>query len=170
MRPTQLLAPTTLFMALSTTCAVAQTDAPGLKWRPAPAMFPKGAEMAVIQGDPGSSSLFTVRLRLPAGYRLAPHTHPTDEKLTVIRGALAVGQGASVSPTGMQTLTAGKSVTEPASEAHYAIARTATEVQVHARGPFEMKYINPADVPLAAKAPSATTPAAIALTKAAVKR
>ncbi|MEO5798274.1 MAG: cupin domain-containing protein [Gemmatimonadales bacterium] len=170
MRPTKLLVPTTLLMALSTTGASAQTDTPGLKWRAAPAIFPKGAEMAVIQGDPGSSSLFTVRLRLPAGYRLAPHIHPTDHKLTVIHGSYAVGMGASISPTDMRTMGPGESITEPSSEAHYAIARTATEVQLRAKGPFRMTYINPADIPPAAQLASAIPSKRVPITKVLAKR
>jgi quercetin dioxygenase-like cupin family protein len=49
--------------------------------------------MAVLQGNPGGTGLFTVRLRFPNGYRLAPHTHPTDENVTVISGTFLVGMG-----------------------------------------------------------------------------
>lgn len=49
--------------------------------------------VAVLQGDPGSNALFTVRLRLPNGYKLPPHTHPTDEHVTVISSTFLVGMG-----------------------------------------------------------------------------
>ena len=56
---------------------------PEPKWGPAPAIFPAGAQMEVLQGDPGGANMFTVRLRFPEGYRIAPHTHPTDEHVNV---------------------------------------------------------------------------------------
>lgn len=123
----------------------------GLTWGPAPAIFPTGAQMAVVQGDPSSKAMFAVRFRFPDGYRLAPHTHPSDENVTVIRGTFRVGMGKTVSTKDMMTLTVGGFVTAPANMAHYAIATGVTEVQVHAMGPFALTYVNPADIPKAAK-------------------
>jgi quercetin dioxygenase-like cupin family protein len=66
----------------------------GIKFGPAPAVFPAGAEMAVLQGDPGvAGAIFTVRLRFPDGYVLPAHFHPTDEHVTVISGKFLVGIG-----------------------------------------------------------------------------
>ena len=60
--------------------------------------------MAVLQGDPGTSNLFTVRLRFPDGYKIAPHTHPTDEYVTVVAGTFRVGMGKKFETKGMLTL------------------------------------------------------------------
>jgi quercetin dioxygenase-like cupin family protein len=124
--------------------------APEIKWGPAPAIFPPGAQMAVMQGDPSSATLFTVRLRMPDGYKIPPHTHPTDEHVTVISGHFHVGMGKTFAQDGMLTLPAGGFITAPAKEAHYASTQGATVVQVHAMGPFAMTYVNPADTPKAA--------------------
>jgi quercetin dioxygenase-like cupin family protein len=120
---------------------------PALKWGPAPAVFPAGAQMAVVQGDPSGNALFTVRLRLPNGYKFPPHTHPTDEHVTVISGTFLVGMGTSFDTKKMMKLTAGGFATAPAQGAHYALAKGPTEVQVHAIGPFAITYVNPADSP-----------------------
>lgn len=122
------------------------------KWGPAPAVFPAGAQMAVLEGDPGGNGLFTVRLRLPDGYKIAPHTHPTDENVTVISGTFRVGMGDKFENKGMLTLHAGAFVTAPQKMAHYAVASGETVVQVHAIGPFALTYVNPADMPKAAAA------------------
>jgi quercetin dioxygenase-like cupin family protein len=106
--------------------------------------------MAVLQGNPGSSELFTVRLRLPNGYRLAPHRHPTDEHVTVISGTFLVGMGETADLNNTMKLKAGGFVTAPANHAHFAAAQGPTVVQVHAMGPFAMTYVNPADTPRAA--------------------
>ena len=124
---------------------------PELAWGPAPAIFPAGAEMAVLQGNPAAHEMFAVRLRFPSGYRIAPHTHPTDEHVTVISGTLLLGMGERFDEKGMTALKAGGFVTAPADHAHYVEARGRTEVQVHAMGPFALTYVNPADTPAAAR-------------------
>jgi quercetin dioxygenase-like cupin family protein len=137
-------------MAAQTAAAESDKRSDDLHWGPAPAIFPAGAQMAVLQGDPGSTNLFTVRLRFPNGYKIAPHTHPTDEHVTVISGTFLVGMGTTVDKKSMMALKAGGFVTAPANHAHYAAAQGPTVVQVHAIGPFAMTYSNPADTPKAA--------------------
>jgi quercetin dioxygenase-like cupin family protein len=135
--------------AASAQASASHAGPPAVKWGPAPAVFPAGAQMAVMQGNPGSNGLFTVRLRFPNGYRVAPHTHPTDEHITVISGRLGVGMGKTADAKQMMTLGAGEFATAPANAPHYAQARGATVVQVHAMGPFALTYVNPADTPKA---------------------
>ena len=47
-----------------------------VKWGAAPASVPPGAQGAVLQGDPAKAGPFTLRLKLPDGYRIPPHYHP----------------------------------------------------------------------------------------------
>ncbi len=105
----------------------------------------------MLEGNPGGNDLFTVRLRMPDGYKIAPHTHPTDENVTVISGSFSVGMGKTMDTKTMMRLNAGGFVTAPANGAHYAVAHGVTVVQVHAIGPFAMTYVNPADTPPAAR-------------------
>jgi quercetin dioxygenase-like cupin family protein len=123
------------------------SPAPAISWGPAPAVFPPGAQMAVVQGDPSSAGLFIVRLRFPSGYRIAPHTHPTDEHITVLGGTFLVGMGATRDEAAMTAVPTGGAVTAPAQHAHYAEARGATTVQINSMGPFALTYVNPADLP-----------------------
>ena len=118
-----------------------------LKWGPAPPIFEKGASMAVVSGDPSQAAPFVVRLKIPAGYKINPHFHPTDENVTVISGTFAVGMGDTFSATGMKILPAGGFALLPAQMHHYAMAKVPTVVQVHAMGPFALTYVNPADDP-----------------------
>ena len=133
------------------TLATAPNAEPALTWGPAPAVFAPGAQFAVLQGNPMSAGEYTVRLRMPDGYRIAPHTHPTDEHVTVISGTFAVGMGERFRADSMAALGAGGFVTAPAGHAHYAAARGVTVVQVHGVGPFALTYVNPADLPVAAR-------------------
>lgn len=117
------------------------------KWGPAPAVFPAGAQIEVLQGDPGQNALFTVRLEFPDAYRIPAHYHPTDEHITVISGTFLVGMGDTLDAAKTKALVAGGFVTAGANMNHYAIARGRTVVQVHAMGPFVLTYVNPKDDP-----------------------
>ena len=122
--------------------------APDIKWGPAPPIFPAGAQFAVVQGDPSvPGAIFTVRLRFPNGYILPPHTHPTDEHVTVLRGTFLVGLGENFSNDGLTALKDGGFITAPAHMAHFATTHGVTEVQVHALGPFQLTYVHPQDDP-----------------------
>jgi hypothetical protein len=39
-----------------------------IKWAPAPASVPPGAEVAVLYGDPSKEGVFAMRLKVPKGY------------------------------------------------------------------------------------------------------
>jgi hypothetical protein len=121
----------------------------GIVFGPAPPVFPAGAEMAVLQGDPSvAGAIFTVRLRLPGGYVIPPHWHPTDENVTVISGRFLVGLGDTFDKEALlPPLRAGGFITAPANANHFATTKGRTIVQVHAIGPFQMTYVNPADDP-----------------------
>jgi quercetin dioxygenase-like cupin family protein len=121
---------------------------PQLTWGPAPPIFPKGAQFAVVQGDPSVPGvIFTVRLRFPNGYVLPPHWHPTDEHVTVLHGTFLVGMGENFSRDGLTVLRQDGFITAPAHMAHFATTRGVTEVQVHAIGPFQLTYVHPQDDP-----------------------
>jgi quercetin dioxygenase-like cupin family protein len=123
-----------------------------LKWGPAPPFLPAGATFAVVEGDPGQPGAFTLRLRMPAGYRIAPHSHPTDEVVTVRRGTLNVGMGDSWQATRMHPLAVNKTETMKARENHYVRAVGRTEVEIKGTGPFEITYVKPSDDPRNKKA------------------
>src|SRR5438046_2335996 len=57
-----------------------------IKWKEGPASLPPGAKMAVLEGDPTKEGPFTMRVTLPDGYSVPPHTHPAVEHVTVISG------------------------------------------------------------------------------------
>jgi quercetin dioxygenase-like cupin family protein len=121
----------------------------GITFGPAPTVFPAGAEMAVLQGDPSvAGAIFTVRLRFPDGYVIRAHWHPTDENVTVISGKFLVGLGDKFDKEALlPPLRAGGFITAPANANHFATVKGRTIVQIHAIGPFEMTYVNPADDP-----------------------
>src|SRR5438093_4683508 len=116
-------------------------------WGPAPAVFPKGARMAVVSGDPGKAGPFTVELAMPSGYKIPPHFHPTDETVEVKKGTLLVGMGDMFDASQAKPMKAGAKASMPANAHHFAAAKGATRIAVTAMGPFGMTYVNPADDP-----------------------
>jgi len=123
-----------------------------IKWGDPPPVFAKGMLFAVISGDPSKEGLYVIRAKLPAGYKIMPHFHPTDEAVTVITGTFALGMGDKFDAKTMTKLPAGGYALLPAAMHHYAMATTATTIQVHGTGPFSLTYVNPADDPSAAPA------------------
>lgn len=139
-------------------CVVAEAQAPTgpahilvtpseIKWGAPPPVFEKAASFAVISGDPGKPGLYVVRLKMPAGYKIAPHWHPTAEHVTVLSGTLALGMGEKFDRAKMNDVPAGGYALLPAEMRHFAMATTATTIEVYGQGPFALTYVNPADDP-----------------------
>ena len=122
-----------------------------IKWGDAPPSLPKGAKIAVLQGDPGKAGPFVIRLQAPGGYKIAPHWHTQDEQLTVISGTLYVGLGDKFDKRAAHALATGGFHFLPGKEHHYAFANGRTIVQINGNGPFDINYINPTDDPQKAK-------------------
>jgi quercetin dioxygenase-like cupin family protein len=116
-------------------------------WGPAPAILPVGARLAVLEGDPSKAGPFTMRLALPAGYRIPPHFHPVDEHVTVLSGAFQVGMGDTFDERKLTTLPVGTFGVIPPDMRHFARADSATVIQLHGMGPWRLTYVNPADQP-----------------------
>jgi quercetin dioxygenase-like cupin family protein len=110
-------------------------------------VFPAGAQIAIVSGDPGKAGPFTIQLKLPDGWMIPPHSHPTDEHLQTIEGTFMYAMGDTVKKADMKALHVGQSATVPATMHHYAGAKGATIIQVSGMGPFVLTYVNPADDP-----------------------
>jgi quercetin dioxygenase-like cupin family protein len=122
--------------------------APGdIEWAPGPASIPDGAEAAVLYGNPGEDVLFALRLRLPAGYHLPPHTHPRPEVVTVISGAFHVGMGDEATRNDLQALEAGSFFAFEPGMAHFAYTDEETVIQLNSIGPWSIDYVDSADDP-----------------------
>jgi quercetin dioxygenase-like cupin family protein len=122
-------------------------NASQLEWAPAPNFVPEGAQLSVLSGDPSKDGLYVIRLKMPAGYKIPAHNHPTTEMVTVISGDFHLGMGDKLDEEKSMLLTAGGYAEAPAHMNHYAWANSPTIVQVHGQGPFAITYVNPADDP-----------------------
>ena len=118
-----------------------------LVWKDGPASLPKGAQIAVLEGDPSKEGSFVFRIKAPDGYRIPPHTHPKMERVTVISGTFNIGMGKKFDQTATKAMPAGTyGYWEPDME-HFVWIKGETVAQFHGIGPWVIKYVNPEDDP-----------------------
>ncbi len=118
-----------------------------VKWQDGPPSLPKGAQMAVLEGDPSKEGAFVMRAKLPDGYKIPAHTHLKDERVTVIAGTLNLGMGAKFDEKEVMALPAGSYARMPAGMKHYAWAKGETVIQINGEGPWNIEYVDPKDDP-----------------------
>ena len=118
-----------------------------VKWSPGPASLAKGSEMAVIYGDPSKEGLFAMRLKLPKGFQIAPHSHPKPEVVTVISGTFRIGMGETADSSKAQALPAGGIFAFSPGMTHFASTDEDTIIQLNSVGPWSVNYVNPKDDP-----------------------
>jgi quercetin dioxygenase-like cupin family protein len=118
-----------------------------IKWVEGPPSLPKGAMIAVLEGDPGKEGLFVFRAKVPDGYRVPPHTHSKTERVTVISGTFHIGMGERFDMKATQAMPAGSYGYWPAGMTHFVWAEGETVLQFHGMGPWTIEYINADDDP-----------------------
>ena len=119
-----------------------------LKWADVPSL-PPGAKIAVIEGPMSEAVPFTVRIRVPANYRIPPHWHPAVERVTVLSGVFHMGVGDKLDPQKSMPLATGHMMILQAKTPHFAWTQEETVIQLHGTGPWGITYVNPADDPRA---------------------
>ena len=119
-----------------------------IPYGPSPAFLPPGAMLAVLEGNPmGTTGDYTIRLKMPDSYKVAPHWHPKRENVTVISGPLKVGMGDKFDESKMMSFPAGSFAYLDPSMHHYASAIGETVIQIHGKAPVQINYVNPDDDP-----------------------
>jgi Domain of unknown function (DUF4437) len=130
-----------------------------LQWVDGPPSLPKGAKVAVLEGDPSKAGPFTMRAQVPAKYKIPPHWHPGIEHVTVLSGEVYMGSGEKYDEASAKKLPAGSFAVMPVKYNHYFFTKKKAVIQLHGMGPWGITYINPADDPRnAGGAPPAATP------------
>src|SRR5207249_6669926 len=122
-----------------------------IKWKEGPPSLPKGAMIAVLEGDPTKEGPFVFRLKLPDGYRVPPHTYPKTERVTVISGTFNIGMGDKFDQKAAQVMPAGAYGYWPAGMTHFVWAKGETVLQFHGMGPWSIEYVNRRDDPRKSK-------------------
>jgi quercetin dioxygenase-like cupin family protein len=118
-----------------------------IQWKEGPPSLPPGARMATLEGDLTKEGPFVVRVKLPDGYHVPPHTHPRAERLTVVAGTFHIAMGEKLDRAAAQSMPAGAYGTWGAGMKHAVWAQGETIIQLHGIGPWGITYVNPADDP-----------------------
>lgn len=117
-----------------------------LTWADVPSL-PPGAKIAVIEGPMNEAVPFTVRIKVPANYKIPAHWHPVVERVTVISGTFYMGLGDKLDPAKSTGLEAGSMMLLQPKTHHFAWTKEETTIQLHGTGPWGINYVNPADDP-----------------------
>lgn len=161
MKPNHYVVASTIALGLLLASPAVWTDAQAgghisvvpseLKWNDAPSLGP-GFKIAVIEGDTKAAGPLMMRLKLPPNGKIAPHTHPQREHVTVLSGTFYLGIGEKVDASKARAYPAGGVVVIPQGMPMFASAGDKeTIVQVHGVGPWGVNYLKPADASAAKK-------------------
>lgn len=118
-----------------------------LTWTDGPASLPKGIKSTVLEGDPRKAGLFTMRIKLPANYKIPPHWHPAIEHVTVLSGSFYMGLGEVFDESKATKLPVGGFTAMEIGTRHFAFTKEAATIQLHGIGPWGITYVNPTDDP-----------------------
>jgi uncharacterized RmlC-like cupin family protein len=130
--------------AQATPAATAMTPSE-MKWGAQGSLAMAGMEQVNLVGNPSKPGPYTLRLKFPAGFKLAPHTHPDDREVTILSGTWYTGYGERFEEAALKALPAGSFYTEPANVSHFVEVREPVTIQVSGTGPSGRRFVNPAD-------------------------
>ena len=111
-------------------------------WSDSPAL-PAGVKVSILYGDVKKAEPIGFRVKLPAGAMIAPPTHPVDERVTVISGAFAMGQGEKFDKAALKDMPVGSVAIFPRGCVMFGFAREETIIQVNAEGPLGDQLYQP---------------------------
>jgi quercetin dioxygenase-like cupin family protein len=112
-----------------------------IQWMPCPPNLPAGCRMAVLEGSPKNNDLFTVRFRVDDGMLMPPHTHPKDERVTILKGTAAVAFGENVTRKDAREFGPGDYYVNSRGAVHSVWLDPGTELQITGIGPWEVDYV-----------------------------
>lgn len=112
-----------------------------IKWMPCPPNLPEGCRMAVLEGNPKGNDLFTVRFQVSEGMVMPAHTHPRDERVTILKGTAAVAFGENAKREEAREFTVGDYYVNARGAVHSVWLDPGTELQITGIGPWKVDYV-----------------------------
>ena len=118
-----------------------------IEWKPF-AAFPSSARLAIVVGEPIREGPYTIRVKLPHGTKMMPHSHPEDRMYTVISGIFYIGLGDNFDAEKLQAYPPGSVIILPGNTSHFHWAKSGDYItQVTAIGPLGLEYMDAQDDP-----------------------
>lgn len=138
-----------LFSAVTTVLAAPPVPAPllpeQLTWVSPPTL--PALHSAWLVGNESQPDLYLLRVKLAAGGRIPPHTHPDDRVTTVLSGTLWVGFGATFEESRGVAIPTGAAYQTPAGVAHFVWAKAGdVEYQEMGKGPTGTVFLSPESI------------------------
>ena len=130
-----------LLPALLAPAATQPIQITSVVWKDGPPTLPAGSKIAVLEGDPKHDGVFTMRVKIPSGAKIAPHSHPQPERVTVIWGEARVGFGDVYDMKNMKRFPAGSFYVNPPDAHHFLYFPRTTILQMTGQGPWELHYV-----------------------------
>jgi hypothetical protein len=121
-----------------------------VEWSDAGPLLPKGAEIAIIEGDLADEDIAIVRLRFPGDYVVPPHTHSsTDERVTILKGVVNAANEREFDKDVTTRMEPFSYFRAPAKQPHFVWTPKGegAVVEIVMDGKFDIEYINPEDDP-----------------------
>ena len=116
-----------------------------IKWGENPAL-PKGTKFVILMGDPKQGA-YVSRVQLPANVKIMPHSHPTENLLTVLSGTLLYAEGDKFDAAKLKSYPAGSFIVETPNVPHFQTAKGPVVFQVSVPGKSSFDYVDAKDDP-----------------------
>jgi quercetin dioxygenase-like cupin family protein len=110
-------------------------------WKPCPSHLPKGCEIAVIEGSPKEADFFTVRFKMTGEFLMPAHTHPKDERVTILEGKVYVAFGLEAKKEDASVFGPGDFYVNYKNAIHTVWADKGSILQITGIGPWEANFI-----------------------------
>jgi quercetin dioxygenase-like cupin family protein len=114
-----------------------------ITWRP---VGSAGMMVAVVHGDPSVAGPYTMLIKIPAGMKIPPHSHPDRWRTSVVvSGTLYFGFGNAWDEAALKPFTPGTVWTEPPGANHFVWAKDGEVIaMLTAMGPTGFAPVAPA--------------------------
>ncbi|CAK0749572.1 conserved hypothetical protein [Gammaproteobacteria bacterium] len=111
-----------------------------LEWHENPKLH--GLQTSILFGNPTLPESYVERIRIPANFKLQPHSHQDEgRRVTILSGTLYYAFGKTFNVSQLKMLPAGSFFTEPKATPHYAETREQEVIlQLDAIGPTSTEY------------------------------
>ncbi|GAA4842372.1 cupin domain-containing protein [Algivirga pacifica] len=112
-----------------------------IQWQPCPPNLPSGCEMFLLEGNPKGNGLFSVRFRVQKGFEMPAHTHPQNERVTVLSGQMSVAFITAGKEQQAKHFGPGDYYINAKGSTHKVWADTTSVIQITGIGPWKAELI-----------------------------
>ncbi len=101
-----------------------------------------GIQVAVLEGNPDTAGIYTIRVKLPPYCLIPIHIHEKDERVTVLEGSVSIGISDTLDGTAAKEFPSGSFYINPVNVKHFVYAGSeGCVLQITGEGPWETIFI-----------------------------